>query len=149
MNPSSQRGGSCHSGELVARLFETPGSGQIGVSLPVDLGGSKEHDIDPSPSGVVEEVGNRYLSRAAREILEVLGAGAKRRNLRIDGTNARQPSDVRRVRTETLAGGGAEFASGAEGLGSGSTGSSAIVFEEDSFGSKCKTQVRTDERGKR
>ena len=42
--------------------------------------------------------------------------------------------DVRRVRTETLAGGGAEFASGAEGLGSGSTGSSAIIFEEDSFG---------------
>ena len=42
--------------------------------------------------------------------------------------------DIRRVRTETLEGGGAEFGAGAEGLGSGSTGSSAIVFEEDSFG---------------
>jgi len=42
--------------------------------------------------------------------------------------------DVQRSKTETLAGGGAEFASGAEGVGTGSVGSIAIFFDMDSFG---------------
>lgn len=42
--------------------------------------------------------------------------------------------DVERDRTETLAGGGAEFASGAEGVGSGSASSIAVFFNLDSFG---------------
>jgi hypothetical protein len=42
--------------------------------------------------------------------------------------------DVSRDRVETLAGGGAEFAAGAEGVGTGSTGSIAIFFAMDSFG---------------
>jgi len=43
--------------------------------------------------------------------------------------------DVERDRAETLAGGGAEFAAGAEGAGVGSTGSVAIFYNLDSFGS--------------
>ena len=42
--------------------------------------------------------------------------------------------DVRRDRVETLAGGGAEFAAGAEGIGAGSGGGVAIYYEMDSFG---------------
>lgn len=42
--------------------------------------------------------------------------------------------DVRWVRAETLSGGGAEFGTGAEGLGSGSAGSAAVVYSENSFG---------------
>ena len=42
--------------------------------------------------------------------------------------------DVARDRTETLAGGGAEFASGAEGVGAGSAGSIATFFAMNSFG---------------
>jgi hypothetical protein len=42
--------------------------------------------------------------------------------------------DVRRDRVETLAGGGAEFAAGAEGIGTGSGGGVAIYYEMDSLG---------------
>ena len=42
--------------------------------------------------------------------------------------------DVQRDRTENLAGGGAEFAAGAEGIGSGSAGGFAIYYDLDSFG---------------
>jgi hypothetical protein len=42
--------------------------------------------------------------------------------------------DVERDRVETLAGGGAEFASGAEGIGTGSAGGVATFFAMDSFG---------------
>ena len=43
--------------------------------------------------------------------------------------------DVNRKGAETLAGGGAEFGSGAEGIGVGSAGSTAIVYDMNSFGS--------------
>jgi Tfp pilus assembly protein PilX len=42
--------------------------------------------------------------------------------------------DVQRTRAESLAGGGAEFAAGAEGVGSGSAGGFAIYYAFDSFG---------------
>ena len=42
--------------------------------------------------------------------------------------------DVQRDRVENLAGGGAEFSSGAEGIGSGSAGGFATYFDLDSFG---------------
>jgi hypothetical protein len=42
--------------------------------------------------------------------------------------------DVNRLGTETLAGSGAEFASGAEGIGVGSTGGVAVVYGLDSLG---------------
>ncbi len=42
--------------------------------------------------------------------------------------------DVERDRTDTLAGGGAEFATGAEGVGTGSAGGVAIYYDMDSFG---------------
>jgi hypothetical protein len=41
--------------------------------------------------------------------------------------------DVRWLRSETLEGGGAEYATGAEGLG-GSGGSSSVIYSENSFG---------------
>lgn len=43
--------------------------------------------------------------------------------------------DVNRTGTKTLAGGGAEFGSGAEGIGVGSTGALAIFYDMNSFGS--------------
>ncbi len=42
--------------------------------------------------------------------------------------------DVERLRTIQLAGGGAEFASGVEGIGVGSTGGVAVLYELDSRG---------------
>lgn len=42
--------------------------------------------------------------------------------------------DVQRNRAESLAGGGAEFAAGAEGIGSGSSGGFATYYDLDSFG---------------
>jgi len=42
--------------------------------------------------------------------------------------------DVERVRSKVLAGGGAEFASGVEGIGVGATGGVAVFFELDSRG---------------
>jgi hypothetical protein len=42
--------------------------------------------------------------------------------------------DVQRIRSVVLAGGGAEFASGVEGIGVGTTGGVAIYFELDSRG---------------
>jgi hypothetical protein len=42
--------------------------------------------------------------------------------------------DVERIRSRTLAGGGAEFASGVEGIGVGSTGGVAIYYGLDSLG---------------
>ena len=43
-------------------------------------------------------------------------------------------TDIERAGQQTLAGGGAEFASGAEGIGVGSTGGVALLFAVDSFG---------------
>ena len=43
--------------------------------------------------------------------------------------------DIDRFAQETLPGGGAEFASGAEGIGVGSAGGVAILYDIDSFGS--------------
>jgi hypothetical protein len=42
--------------------------------------------------------------------------------------------DVERLRQESLAGGGVEFASGSEGIGSGSTGSIVIIYGLDADG---------------
>lgn len=42
--------------------------------------------------------------------------------------------DVERVRSRVLAGGGAEFASGAEGIGVGASGGVAVYYELDSWG---------------
>ena len=42
--------------------------------------------------------------------------------------------DVNRVGTEIIPGGSAEFASGAEGVGSGSSGGVGILYDMDSLG---------------
>jgi hypothetical protein len=49
--------------------------------------------------------------------------------------------DVERGRSQVLAGGGAEFASGAEGIGVGSTGGIAVYYELDSWGQSTRGAV--------
>jgi hypothetical protein len=49
--------------------------------------------------------------------------------------------DVERVRSRVLAGGGAEFASGAEGIGVGATGGVAVYYELDSWGQSTRRAV--------
>ncbi len=49
--------------------------------------------------------------------------------------------DVERVRSQILAGGGAEFASGVEGVGVGSTGGVAVYYELDSWGQSTRGAV--------
>ena len=57
---------------------------------------------------------------------------AKDVRINIDGN--RVEVDVERTGTVILAGGGAEFGTGAEGLGYNSSGSRALLFRQDSFG---------------
>ena len=49
--------------------------------------------------------------------------------------------DVDRVRSQNLTGGGAEFASGVEGIGVGSTGGVAVFYELDSRGQSTRGAV--------
>ena len=49
--------------------------------------------------------------------------------------------DVERGRSRVLAGGGAEFASGVEGIGVGSTGGMAVYYELDSWGQSTRRAV--------
>ena len=57
---------------------------------------------------------------------------AKDVRINIDGNTVEV--DVERTGTVILAGGGAEFGTGAEGLGYNSSGSRALLFRQDSFG---------------
>ncbi len=49
--------------------------------------------------------------------------------------------DVERTRSRVLAGGGAEFASGVEGIGVGTTGGVAVYYELDSWGQSTRGAV--------
>ena len=49
--------------------------------------------------------------------------------------------DVRRIRSRILAGGGAEFASGVEGIGVGATGGTAIYYRLNSLGRSTRRAV--------
>ena len=49
--------------------------------------------------------------------------------------------DVERIRSKVLTGGGAEFASGVEGIGVGSTGGVAVFYELDSRGQSTRGAV--------
>ncbi len=49
--------------------------------------------------------------------------------------------DVERVRSRVLAGGGAEFASGTEGIGVGASGGVAVYYELDSWGQSTRGAV--------
>ncbi len=51
--------------------------------------------------------------------------------------------DVERLRSENLAGGGAEFAAGSEGLGVGSVGGVAVYYAMDSQGTAPNSAVST------
>ena len=59
---------------------------------------------------------------------------AKDVRIDIDGNTNTVEVDVERTGTVILAGGGAEFGTGAEGLGYNSSGSRALLFRQDSFG---------------
>ncbi len=57
--------------------------------------------------------------------------------------------DIERTGQESIAGGGVEFSSGAEGVGTGSTGGVALLFTMDSFGNgpgSSQTNVEADYR---
>jgi hypothetical protein len=49
--------------------------------------------------------------------------------------------DVERVRSQILAGGGAEFASGAEGIGVGASGGTAVYYRLNSLGQSTRGAV--------
>ncbi|MBW2108169.1 MAG: hypothetical protein JRI36_05815 [Deltaproteobacteria bacterium] len=90
-------------------------------------------DQGANPSGT----GFTYLDSSADAFYrELMGYDAydtdRDVSFTLDGHNVEL--DVERDRTETLAGGGAEFAAGAEGIGSGSAGGFAIYYDLDSFG---------------
>jgi len=80
--------------------------------------------------------GITYLDTGTGFYREVMGyAGydtAKDIRFALDGNNVQV--DVERSRLETLAGAGAEFAGGSEGIGVGSAGSVAIYYTLDSLG---------------
>ncbi|MEW6669608.1 MAG: hypothetical protein AB1512_30730 [Thermodesulfobacteriota bacterium] len=89
--------------------------------------------IQPTYSGL-----NPYLDSVPGNFYrEVMGFNAydAPADLQFPVGNFNVDVDVRRSRQQALAGGGAEFASGAEGIGVGSTGGVAVVYGMDSLGS--------------
>jgi hypothetical protein len=80
--------------------------------------------------------GISYLGSTGDFYREVMGYDSHdaARDLRITLAGYDVDVDVNRLGTETLAGSGAEFASGAEGIGVGSTGGVAVVYGLDSLG---------------
>jgi hypothetical protein len=61
----------------------------------------------------------------------------------MDGGGFDTTIDVERIEQRILAGGGAEFASGVEGIGVGSTGGVAIYYELDSIGRSARNARST------
>jgi hypothetical protein len=86
--------------------------------------------VQPAYAGV------NYLDAAGIFYREVMGYNTndttKDIRLAIGGFNV--DVDVQRVRQQIVAGGGAEFAAGAEGIGVGATGGVAIIYAMDSLG---------------
>lgn len=80
--------------------------------------------------------GITYLGSTGTFYNEIMGYDSydADRDLRITIAGYDVDLDVNRLGTETLAGTGAEFASGAEGIGVGSTGGVAVIYGLDSLG---------------
>ena len=80
--------------------------------------------------------GISYLGSTGDFYREIMGYDShdSERDVRITLAGYDVDMDVNRLGTETLAGSGAEFASGAEGIGVGSTGGVAVVYGLDSLG---------------
>ncbi|MBW1997170.1 MAG: hypothetical protein JRJ29_04305 [Deltaproteobacteria bacterium] len=89
-----------------------------------------ETGAEPDAGGVT------YLDSDGKFYREIMGFDVYdlSRDIRFvfDGYNV--DVDVKRLGQESLAGGSAEFASGAEGVGGGSSGGVAIYYEMDSLG---------------
>jgi hypothetical protein len=85
---------------------------------------------EPTGSGIT------YLGNTDEFYREIMGYDAydADRDVRITLAGYDVDVDVNRLGTETLAGSGAEFASGAEGIGVGSSGGVAVVYGLDSLG---------------
>lgn len=94
------------------------------ISSAFDLG------IEPSSSEIT------YLGSSGTFYREVMGYDLhdSDRDIRFSLSQMEVEVDVNRLGQEILPGGGAEFASGAEGVGVGSAGGVAIVFNIDSLG---------------
>ncbi len=77
-----------------------------------------------------------YLGSAGTFYREIMGFDShdSANDIRFILAGNKVDVDVNRTHQESLAGGGVEFASGAEGMGVGSTGGVAIFYEMDSFG---------------
>jgi hypothetical protein len=80
--------------------------------------------------------GISYLGSMGDFYREIMGYDPydPERDVRITLAGFDVDMDVNRLGTETLAGSGAEFASGAEGIGVGSTGGVAVIYGLDSLG---------------
>lgn len=80
--------------------------------------------------------GVSYLGAAGSFYREIMGFNANdaARDVRFDIGGFNVDMDVQRVGVQNIAGGGTEFASGAEGVGVGSGGGVAILYAFDSLG---------------
>ena len=91
-----------------------------------------DNDVEPGLSGT----GVSYLGTSGTFYREVMGFDGwdtdKDVRFTLGGFNV--DVDVNRTSTGYLAGGGVEFASGAEGVGAGSAGGVAIFYDMDSVG---------------
>jgi hypothetical protein len=86
--------------------------------------------IEQSAAGIT------YLGSAGTFYREIMGYDAydSDKDIRITLAGRNVDVDVNRIGQESLPGSGAEFASGAEGVGVGSTGGVAIFYGMDSLG---------------
>ena len=80
--------------------------------------------------------GMTYLGGANTFYREIMGFDAydAARDVRYTMSGFNIDVDVNRVGARNIAGGGVEFASGAEGIGVGSAGGVAVFYDIDSFG---------------
>jgi hypothetical protein len=94
------------------------------ISLGVDGG------TEPAVAGIT------YLGTAGTFYREIMGFNPNdaARDFRFTLGGFNVDVDVNRTRVQHLAGGGVEFASGAEGIGVGSAGGVAIFYDLDSLG---------------
>lgn len=94
---------------------------------------SKALDEGANPSGTIFTYLDAGTDTFFRELMG-FDAYDSDRDLRFAICGDNVEVDVERDRAESLAGGGAEFAAGAEGIGSGSAGGIAIYYNMDSLG---------------
>jgi len=99
-------------------------------ATPKLITASFETGIEQSGPGIA------YLGAAGTFYREIMGYDAHDtdRDIRFIIAGDSVDVDVNRIGQETLPGSGAEFASGAEGSGVGSSGGVAILFDMDSLG---------------